>query len=770
VKKQLIGTVLALALSFTASAVTIDKLVVNGNNKVSRDTILFYMKSREKGIYSESLLKEDFKSLWRTGFFENITIESFDSEKIDAKVVKIILEENPLIASVTFKTGKKISEKDITEQLQENSIILTEFSYYNPAKIKRAEKIIKDMLVEKGYNQGTAQIIVKNAAEQQVALTVQVNNGPKTRIGAIEFPGLKGSGISADFLRRGMKHNKPHSLLSLIGGKDVFSKEKIKEDLEAVKNRLMERGYLEARVSSPEVSMFKKASVLGKIQQMLRITIPVEPGSQYRVGNISIAGNKVIKTPFLQRLVKLRKGAVYDIEKRNKCRQDIQDVYGNLGYIFCQVVPVENLDPVKRVADLTLQVHEGDVAYVGKLEFNGNTYTKDYVLRREWLLQEGSRFNTGWLKACLTRLKQLGLVGIAKEPEFKPDPEDPKKMDIKVHVKELRRQSATFNFGYSGYDGLFGALGYSTHNFLGSGETLEIYFQMGTRAKQYRFSFTEPYLFNLPANMGFSIYKTSVQYPGYTLNEQGIRLTSSARLWRFLRGSLSYGYRDVKTAALDENLLLNPLYNLYFYNGKISSLSPSVYYSTVDSPLFPSSGSKALFSYTYSGGFLKGDVNLHKTRLQLAKFFPLWNRHVLGMQLVHQAVFPFGGQEFVPRFERIYLGGEQSIRGFDMYRVGPRNERGEFIGGNKAFFMNLEYMVPLNDQFTVALFYDLGNAYAAGQQISLKDVYSSMGLEMRVFVPMLNVPFRLIFAYNPRTLEAGNNNFTFRFAVGTSFN
>jgi outer membrane protein insertion porin family len=768
-QNKLIILIWILALSTPVYTANIEKIEVKGNNKVSRDTLLFYMKSREKNVYSSQLLRQDFKSLWRTGFFENITIHSRDGSGPDNKIVTLTIKENPLIAKLTFKAGKKITEKVITDKLQENSILLATFSYYDPAKLKRSEKIIRDMLQKKGYNQGTVSVDVKESGPQQVDISIIVDQGPITRIGAIEFPGIGNSRVTTKFLLGGMKNNKRHSLFTLLGSNDVFNKEKIKEDIEGIKHRMKQKGYLEAKVGTPETSMFDQKSAFGKIQKMQRIHIPIQPGPQYRVGAITINGNKIVKSNYLKGLVTMKKGEVYNIKKRDKIREQIQQIYGNLGYIYSHVAPVENLDPAKKVADLTLNIQEGEVAYIGKLEFEGNTFTKDHVLRREWLLQEGKRFNSGWLKNCITRMKQQGLVDIAKEPEFKPDSKDPQKLDVKVHVKELNRQNINFNIGYSGYDGLFVALGYSTQNFMGLGETLGVNLQTGTKSYQYRLSFMEPYFLNLPANLGFSVHKTAADYYYYKRKSQGFDLTSSGRIWRFFRGSLRYRYEDVSVSDLDESLLEDSSYSLYYQDARISALSPTLYYSTVDSPMFPTTGNKILFTYQYSGGFLGGDVDMHKTKLQLQKFIPIGKRHVLGMQLVHQTLIPFGNKN-VPNYEKFLIGGEQSIRGFEVQRISPRNENGWRVGGNKAFFFNLEYIVPLNQQISMALFYDIGNAYDFGQPISLKNVYSSTGLELRIFVPMLNVPFRLIFAYNPRTLEADDSKFVFRFAVGTSFN
>jgi outer membrane protein insertion porin family len=761
-----------LIVNFFVAAETIEKLVIKGNKKVSTDTIFFYMRTREKGVYSTAVLREDFKALWKTGFFANITIESEDGTA--GKRVTITVVENMLISTITYKTGKKIKENDIADKLQENNIVLTAFSYYNPAKMKKVERIIKDMLLEKGYSQGKVSIDAKQE-NNQVALTVNIIRGPKTRIGDIVFPGIEKEEISQGFLQRGMKNNKIHGLLTIIGGKDVYSREKIGEDLESLKLRLQQKGYLEAKVGSPTLSMFKRRSAFGKSQRMMRISIPVEIGPRYKLGEIKIEGNKIMRLEFLKAMMgKLRKGKTYNIKKRNKIIEEIQKAYGSLGYIYAQLAPLDNLDPVKKIADLTLRINEGEVAYVGKLEFRGNSFTKDHVIRREWFLREGSRLNMNALETSITRMKQLGLVTIEKMPDIKPNPKDPTSVDITADVKELNRQMINFNVGYSGYDGWFVAVGYSTQNFMGMGETLSVNLQSGTRAKQYRLSFTEPYLFNLPASLGFSVHKTNVRYPFlYTRKGEGFNLSTSFRFMRYYGASLFYSFENVEMSDVNEQLINtnNPYYYYYYGEGKrtISALSPTLYYSTVDSPMFPTRGTKYLLNYRYSGGFLGGDVNLHKTKFQFVKFIPIGKRHILGMQLVHQALIAFGDKR-IPIYEKFFLGGEQSIRGFDIYRLGPRNEYGTVIGGNKAFYVNFEYQIPLNQQFSFIFFYDIGNAYDAGVPISLKDVYSSMGLELKVFVPMLNVPFRLIFAYNPRTIRDEDSNFVFRFAVGPSFN
>lgn len=770
-KKLILMFTVFLCLQMALSAEVIVRIEIEGNKKVSQDTILFYMKSKVNGMFSEETLRQDFKSLWETGFFENIKFDLRDAE--GGKVIRIIVTENPMISKIIYNTGKKIKQNDIQEKLQEDNIVLTTFSHYNPVKMKRVEKIIQEMLLEKGYNDGKASVTTAKE-DDNIVLTINVEPGPKTRIGEIFFAGLDPKSIDPSYLKAGLKNNKPHGLFSSIGGKDVYNREKIQEDLDAIKLKMQSKGYLEAKVGSPSLSLFEKRNIFGSKRKMLRINIPMELGPQYRVGEINIEGNKIIKSVFLKSLINLKKGDIFNIEKRNKAIEEFRKIYGSLGYFYAQFIPQENLDPVKKVADLTMNIIENEIVYLGKLEFVGNTFTKDHVIRREWFLREGKRLNINILEDSIRRMKQLGLVTVEKMPELKQNPDDPQKVDIVVEVQEMNRQMINFNVGYSGYDGWFIAAGYSTQNFLGMGETFTINLQSGTRAKTYQLAFTEPYLFNLPASFGFDVYKTSTEYEWLPKQyRQGFNLTVSGRFWKYWGASMVYSYEDIEVGEVTpEQLAFVPYYYSYYYlEGKrtMSSLSPTIYYSTVDSPIFPSSGVKYLFNYRYSGGFLGGDFNLHKIKGEFVKFFPLnKKRHTLGFHAVYQYVTKFG-DSFLPYYEKYFLGGERSIRGFDIFRLGPRNEEGQVIGGDKAFFLNFEYAIPLSQQFSFVFFYDIGNAYDVGKPISFNDVYSSLGAELKIFVPMLNVPFRLIFSYNPRLLHEEDSHFAFRFAVGPSF-
>ncbi len=769
--KRIVSRVLLLCLfSVGLLADSIEQLLVKGNRKVSADTVLFYMKSKANSVYSPDLLRSDFTSLWETGFFSDIRIES---EPFNAgKRVTVTVVENPLISKVTYNTGRKIKEKDISEKLTEQNVSLSPFTYYNPVKKKRVEGIVLALLREKGFNDGKVDIKVIEVGDQ-VELTVEVLQGTKTKIGAIVFSGLDKKALSEGYLRGGMKNNKVHGLISMVISKDVYNQEKINEDLEEVSLRLKAKGYLEAKVGQPEFGWVNKALFFGGVRKMMKITIPIEMGPRYTLRDFKVEGNKIVRTEYLRTLVPMKKGKPFNLKKRNKAVEEIQKFYSSLGYFYCRVMPEENLDPVQKTADLSLNIMENDLVYVGKINFIGNTFTKDHVIRREWLLQEGSRLRLPALEDSLRRMKQLGLVTIEKNPSFKQNPENVQIIDMDVEVQELNRQMINFSTGYSGYDGFFIALGYSTKNFMGMGESLTANMQYGSRSQNYRLAFSEPYIFNLNASGGIDLFKTSFRYPGlYTREGAGFNLSTSWRFWKFWGGALTYSFERVAIADVAESLQYsNPYYAAYYMEGKrtISSISPVIYYSTVDSPIFPSSGTKLLVNYRYSGGILGGDVDLHKIKLEGVQFFPLWkHKHTLGLHLEYEGMTSFG-DGWIPPYERFYMGGERSIRGFDIYRIGPKDTSGYNFGGTKSILLQAEYQIPLSQQFSFVFFYDVGNAYDLGRAIDLKDLYQSMGLELKIFIPMLNVPFRLIFSYNPRLDEEGAEHFVFRFGIGPSF-
>ena len=669
---------------------------------------------------------------------------------------------------MAYKTGKKVKEDDIVNKLKEKDEYILPYSYYSPAKVQKIRRTIEDLLAEKGLQAAKIDAEVARKGKNEVDLTFRIDEGPKVRVGSIVFEGR--SKIPESSLREAMKDNKAHNVLSWIGGKDVFKQNKIPEDLELIKKRFQENGYMEATVGEPRTEMIEKRTIFFKKQKMMRLVIPVHAGYLYRVGEIKVEGTKAVNPKYLRNLVKLQKGDIYNTQVREKAIEKMGEAYRDGGYLYAQVAPVESLDPKHKVVNVTFNVYEGEVAFLHRLEFRGNNYTKDKVIRREMLIREGDRFSLAYFKDSILRIKQLGLVDLEKEPDIKPNPDDPTQIDVQVNVKELQRNNIQFTAGYSGYEGTFVALSYSTVNFLGAGETLEFMVQTGKRVKNYSFGFTEPYLLDQPITVGFNVFDRRIDYPYlYNQKSRGIDLTLGARLVGYWRANVTYSYQNVDVTVPTDSAYYSyysSMYGVGKYN--ISSIEPLLYRSTVNSPLTPTQGTMCSLSFKFAGSFLGGEVSLYRPRIEVAHFQPFIANHVIGLHMEYQFVKPLKGSS-LPFWEKFYLGGERSIRGYEIYTIGPRSSTGTLIGGEKSFVLNAEYIVPIGGPLWAILFYDMGNALAPGQKFSLKSMYTSAGLEARVFVPALRVPFRLIFAYNSPKIYSDESNFAFRFAVGTTF-
>jgi outer membrane protein insertion porin family len=747
----------------------VEKVEIAGNDRVTTETVLYYLSVREGDLYNADQFRRDFRVLWSTGFFSNIKFE--ESQGTRGKIVKITVEENPVVRSVTYKTGKKVKEKDIVEKLKEKDQAILPYSYYSAYKVQRIKDTITDLLYEKGLLASKIEAETVRQGKNEVDVQIRIEEGPKLKVGDIAFEGA--TKVQESTLEMSLKENRPHSLFNWVAGKDVYKQNKLGEDAETIKKKYQEMGYMEATVGEPRTEEYERQSVTFQNQKMVRVIIPVTPGYLYRTGEIKIEGSKAVNVKNLMVLVRLKPGEIYSTKDRDKSIDDMGEAFRDGGYVYAQIIPVENLDPKNKIVNVTFNVNEGEVAYLNRLEFRGNTYTKDKVIRREMIMREGDRFSFSMFKNSILRIKQLGLVDLEKDPDIKPNAADPTKMDVQVNVKEMQRNNIQFTAGYSGYEGMFVAFSYSTVNFLGAGETLELGIQQGKLVKNYSFGFSEPYLFDKPITAGFNVYSRRTDYSTYGLykqNMKGIDLTLGTRLVEYWRVSMTYSLQKVQMdyPAGSYYQLLYGQYGNYYE----SAITPTIWRSTVDSPLTPTRGTSYSASLKFAGQFLGGEVSMIKPTLEFVHYQPILGRgpkaHVLG---VHAQGIYIGqlGNSLIPYWEKVFLGGERSIRGYEVYSIGPRDRNGYMIGGTKSLLFNVEYIIPVGGPLYAIFFYDRGNTVLANQSITWSDMYSSAGLEARLFIPALRVPFRLIFAYNNKKIYPSDSDFAFRFAVGTTF-
>jgi outer membrane protein insertion porin family len=415
------------------------------------------------------------------------------------------------------------------------------------------------------------------------------------------------------------------------------------------------------------------------------------------------------------------------------------------------------------------------------------------------------------LKYSVKRLNQLGyfkpLEG-TKDVDVQKTPGADNKVDLKLKLEEQNRNQLSFGAGVSEYEGFFGQLSFQTSNFLGRGETLSMSVQAGSRASQYQLGFTEPFLFDRNITAGFNVFHTEIRYIGqFTQQSNGAVMTFGWPLGGFTRMFTNYSYERVHVSEINDVytdpvvLARNPFLRdslLLGQNGErvISKVVPSFVHNTVDNPITPTTGKRYTLSIDLAG--IGGNTNFYKPTLEGVWYWKQNNRMSLGWRAQYEYIHTFTGNEPLPIFQKLFQGGEYSVRGFDIRSIGPRDSiTGLVLGGNKSVLFNIEELIGIAGPVRLVLFYDagevqpgpevvapapftpvgqfVGTVLKAGRNFNWEDFKTSTGVEIRFFMPVLNVPFRLIFAYNPQRSGVLDNNlqpqkaFQFRFAVGSTF-
>ena len=816
---------------------------------IDPQTYLYYIQTQPSrssdGVWvpydepAEAKLRDDFRRLWGTNFLDNLSVEVLDepyANGVMGKRVIFNMEERPRVKIVDYTGSSKVERTKVDEKMKELGVALRLDSFLDEGAVRRVKGIIQNLMGEKGYQDAEIVSSVETlpGGPKLVKVIFDVKEGPKVRIREVDFVG--NTALSDSSLRRQMKETKQHGPLSWLTGGGTYKEAKFEEDADKVVANYRNRGYIEARVGTPEFKTLED-SPDGKTR-WIQVRVPLTEGPRYRVGEFTFAGNTVVKSEGLRPLFKLLPGEWYSEKRVREGLRKSQEVYGGGGYFEFTGYPDLKPQPAatgplagssEPTVDVTMQFQEGEQYFVNRITFTGNTTTRDTVVRREMRLIEGSVFNTEALKYSVRRLNQVGYFKQLEEGQgidVKKTPDQKNKVDVTFKLEEQNRNQLTFGAGVSQFEGFFGQLSFQTANFLGRGESLTVSLQGGSRAQNYQVAFTEPFLFDRNITGGVDVFKRQLNYIGqFTQASAGGNLTAGFPVADFSRVFVNYSYEQVQVLNLSEAyrnpalLAQNPFLADSLLLGQggtrtISKIVPSFSFNTVDNPIFPSTGRRLTASFDYAGP--GGDTFFLKPTIEGVGFRRLTPRMSIGGRAQFQYIRPYGDTKALPIFERLIQGGEFSIRGFDIRSIGPRDlNTGVVLGGNKSLLFNAEYLIQVVGPVRLVMFYDTGQVRDIGQSFSMKEdvqeivqppapllfdplafsglvdpnapgptqrivgqrsaFKTSTGAEIRFFMPVLNVPFRLIFAYNPQRGGVLTNQFlparrfTFRFAVGSTF-
>lgn len=701
---------------------TIQRIEFIGNRRIPRDSLLARIFSRPGDPYSEEGARRDFQALWNSQFFEDITLEVEDSpDQPNAKILVFNVKERPVIRRIEYKGMKSITESEILDAFKDKKVGLSVESQFDPTKIKRAQVLIKALLASHGRQFATVKPTYERiAATNAVKLVFNIDEGPKVKVGKIIFEGNKV--FSDRKLLRAMRHDRPYGVPLLFTfipvGNKTYDADKLDEDIEVgVRGLYRDHGYFKVSVTTKEVKTVdvNRGGIPGpwpyvgsKHGKATDITVLIEEGEQYRMGAVSFRSSDpdeglVIKQEALKRAFPLKEGEIFSAEKIRKSIDNYKKLYGEFGYIDFVAEPRTEMDDAKKIVNLVWEFDQGKQFFVRRIEFSGNTTTRDKVIRREILIDEGQVYNNRLWELSILRLNQLGYFDTIK-PENAELKRNVKAgtVDIKLKVKEKGKQSISFSGGASGIAGTFVGFSYQTNNFLGLGETLTLSANIGDIQRGVMFGFTEPYLFDRPISTGFTVffnrydYNTARQYgilsgqqtainpalqENYNTDAKGFTIFASypMRRFSFARIGVTYGWSTTNITAFSQAAQLLFEYSDFrslagpsaLHGIRSSKISPSISYNTVNSPLNPTGGRSFYYGMSIEGGPLQGNVNSISNTFTMTYFHPTYrHRNVIGLRFLASSITGYGGKT-APNYSRFYLGGENDVRGFEFYTISP---------------------------------------------------------------------------------------------------
>jgi len=699
----------------------VERIDFDGNRRIRRDTLQARIFTRAGDPYNEETLRRDFQALWNTQFFEDVKLEVQDSaDKPNGKIVVFIVKERPAIRRIRYEGIHSISESDILDRFKEKKVGLTVESPFDPTRIKKAEVVLKELLGEHGRQFATVTPQYERiASSNAVILVFKIDEGPKVKVGKIQFTG--NHAFSDRKLIRAMRHDRPYQIPLYFTEINVMSKtydhDKLIEDIEVgIRGLYQDNGYFKVLVKDPILENVDTEGwkygipFAGRTTgKAVNITIPIEEGEKYTMGTLKIVSadpDKALslKVDALKGVFPLHQGDIFSAAKIRKAMEEYTKIYGQYGFIDFVPEPQMEIDDQAKRIDLTMKFDEGKQYYVRRIDFSGNTTTRDKVIRRELLIDEGQLFNKRAWEVSILRLNQLDYfekLDADKAAEIKRNTKDGT-VDILLKLHEKGKQSIGLQGGVSGLAGGFVGLTYQTNNFLGLGETLTLSAQVGQYQRNIMFGFTQPYLFDRPISSGFTVFSSLYKFnqaqqaaavtgqavsinpqyiQNYNQNSTGFTAFASYPLKRYAFTRLGLTYGLTRTNITTYNQASELLFTQLQYraiagpsalNGIIAStITSTISYNTLNSPINATSGKSYFYSLAFTGGPIGGNVNTITNTGEFKYFHPInHKRNAIGFRILGAWTTGYGGKE-VPPYSRFYLGGENDIRGFDIRAISP---------------------------------------------------------------------------------------------------
>jgi len=692
----------------------IGTLKFKGNHKAEDDALRVAIKSQPGEKLNSEQLRDDIRAVWRLNFFEDVQVEASESGgKVD---LVFVVREKPVIRKIYVSGAHEVGLDKINEVLD-----IKKDTIVDPAKVKRNVEKIKDLYVEKGYYLAEVGSEIQRKDENHVDVYFNVDEHAKVEVRQVKF--LGNEHMTDNELKSAMG-TQEGGWLSFLTSSGTYREDAFDRDLLLITAFYYDRGYINVKLGKPEIE-------LSSDKEFLYITIPVEEGEQYKIGKIDFHGDLLLpKDEYFKRMT-VRSGEMFNRSKLGKDIQNLNDLYKDAGYAYVNILPQTAIDAVARTVDVIFEIQKGSQVYFGRINIRGNTKTRDKVIRREMRIYEGELYNQTRLDRSKRLVQALGFFEKVELSTRRGSGDD----KIEVNIEVTERPTGTFQIGagFSSVENFIGQAQVSQNNLFGRGTTLQLQAQISSLRQLFTLRYLDPYFLDTRLTFAFSIYNSLLFYPSFNRTARGGDLT-----WGYLFGDWTrvFGTYKLEYVEVAENQLgqtiggfgnVTPVSsgtvaNL-FRSGITSSVRLSVNYDTRDDRMFPKHGMFHSLAVEVADPLIASQAVYTRVNGWARFYHPIWGPFIFRLN-VEGGLVTSRDPQGVPIYERYFLGGINTIRGFQLFSLGPKvnvlssQEPSAFlsqfnIGGNLQLILNSEIEFPIFAavQIKGVIFFDAGNAY-----------------------------------------------------------
>jgi len=751
-RRTVLMLITVFAGSFTSSVMAMEPFVVKdirveGLQRTEAGTIFNYLPVKVGDTMDDEKATQAIKSLYGTGFFKDVRIEA------EQNVLVVTLQERAAIAQINFSGNKSFPSDKMKEGLKQ--IGLAEGLIFDKSMLDRAEQEVKRQYLSQGKYGASVKTSVSPLERNRVAIRFDIEEGAISKIRNINIVGNQA--YTSQQLRDQFKLTTP-DWMTWWSKNDQYSKQKLTADLEALKSFYMNQGYLEFNIDSTQVSITPD-------KRDIYITVNITEGEKYMVTDVKVAGDTIIPEDEVRKLITMNAGEVFSRQKITESSKAIGDKLGNDGYAFSNVNAVPEVDKDKHTVAFTFMVDPGRRVYIRRINLTGNTRTRDEVLRREMRQMESAWYGADKIARSKQRLERLQFFSdVNVETPAVPGTTD--QVDLNVNVTEKSTGSIMFGAGLSSAEGVVLGVTVNQNNFLGTGNRVAAQVNTGRINTIYSLSYTDPYFTPDGISRGFNVYRRDVDTSylntgSYKTSSYGVGVNFGMPLNErdAVNAGLTFDYTsvDLQSDSPARYKLYCGSANTLGCENTSLMLNLGWTHDTRDNVLFPNNG--VLQRATAEIGLPGLDLQYYKLEFKNSWYKELNKTFTFMLNGEIGYGDTYGSKDY-PFFKNFYVGGVNSVRGYQTSAIGPRDidptSGNDFaVGGTKRLLGNAELYFPIpglkdNKQLRLSTFFDAGSVYAANDSINAEDLRYSTGLGISWYSPFGPIKLVLAKALNPK--------------------